>query len=128
MVQGWFCIECFKKPNLKSLFQIICTDNFLINNYNTYLMFGNTIARRRSDLWYILPIFGGLIGGLIAWFAVKYDDPRKGRNCLILGIILTAIPIVLISIPFFLLATTDFSMSIGEPYQPPIQFVEDFTI
>ena len=91
-------------------------------------MFNNIIARRRSDLWYILPIFGGFIGGLIAWFAIKYDDPRKGRNCLILGIILTAIPILIISIPLVLLATTDFSMSIGEPYQPPIQFVDEFSI
>ena len=90
-------------------------------------MFNDIIIRRRSDLWYLLPVFGGFIGGLIAWFAIKYDDPRKGRNCLILGIILTAIPIVLILIPFLLLATTDFSVSIGEPYQPTIQF-DEFSI
>ena len=91
-------------------------------------MFGNTIARRRSDLWYILPIFGGFIGGLIAWFAIKYDDPGKGRNCLLLGIILTAIPLLLISVPFLLFSTTDFSMNIGDPYRPPTQFIDDFSI
>ena len=91
-------------------------------------MFNDTTTRHRSDLWYILPIFGGFIGGLIAWFAVKYDDPRKGRNCLVLGIILTAIPIALISIPLLLFATTDFSMSVREPYHPPIQFLDEFFI
>ena len=89
----------------------------------------STIRRIRSDLWYILPIFGGIIGGIISWFAIKYDDPRKGRNCLLLGIVLTAIPIILMIIPFLIFSsTTEFSMEPFDPYQPPIKFVDEFSI
>ena len=47
--------------------------------------------RTRSKAWYLLPIFIGIIGGLIAYFAVKNDDPKLGKNCLIVGIIVLVI-------------------------------------
>ena len=50
--------------------------------------------KNRSGLWYILPIFIGIIGGVIAYFVIKDDDPSKAKNCLWLGIILTLIDIV----------------------------------
>ena len=28
----------------------------------------------------------GLIGGIIAYFVLRHDDPRKAKNCLYLGI------------------------------------------
>ena len=87
-----------------------------------------TPFRTRSDFWYLLPIFGGFLGGLISWFAIKYDDPRKAKNCLILGAILTTIPIILMTIPFLIFSTSDFSMEMGDPYQPPIKFLDDFYI
>ncbi len=49
---------------------------------------------RRSGLWYILPIFFGIIGGVIAYFVIKQDDPDKAKNCLYLGIVLLIIDIV----------------------------------
>jgi len=55
--------------------------------------------RTRSNLWFLLPIFFSVIGGVIAFFVIKEDDPKKARNCLYLGIILAVIPIVLILIP-----------------------------
>ena len=45
----------------------------------------------RSSWWYTLPIFLGLIGGVIAYFAIRRDDPRKAKNCLYAGIVLAAI-------------------------------------
>lgn len=45
----------------------------------------------RSGAWYLLPIFLTIIGGVIAYFVIKEDDPKKAKNCLYLGIILTAI-------------------------------------
>ena len=51
-----------------------------------------TIARRkRSSWWYLLPIFLEVIGGVIAYFVLRTDDHRLARNCLWLGIILSAI-------------------------------------
>jgi uncharacterized Tic20 family protein len=55
--------------------------------------------RRRSSLWFLLPIFFSVIGGIIAYFVIKEDDPKKAKNCLYLGIILAAIPVVLVLIP-----------------------------
>lgn len=47
--------------------------------------------RPRSNWWFLLPIFMGLIGGIIAYFVLRHDDPRKAKNCLYLGIILAVI-------------------------------------
>ena len=50
--------------------------------------------RQRSNWWYLVPIFLGLIGGIIAYFALRNDDRRKAKNCLFLGIILGDIGII----------------------------------
>lgn len=50
--------------------------------------------RTRSAWWYLLPIFFSIIGGVIAYFVVKNDDPGLARNCLILGLIITIIGFV----------------------------------
>jgi 4-hydroxybenzoate polyprenyltransferase len=50
--------------------------------------------RPRSNWWYLIPILFSLIGGIIAYFAIRRDDPKKAKNCLYLGLILTAIGIV----------------------------------
>ena len=51
--------------------------------------------RRRSGWWFLLPILGGLIGGVIAYFVLRQDDPQKAKNCLYLGIILAIIGMIL---------------------------------
>ena len=51
--------------------------------------------RTRSNWWYLLPIFIGALGGIIAYFAVRRDDPRKAKKCLYLGLGLTALQLVL---------------------------------
>ena len=56
--------------------------------------------RYASAAWYLLPIFFGIIGGLIMWLAIKSEDPRKAKKGLILGLILTIIAGVI----WFLLA------------------------
>ena len=47
----------------------------------------------RSNMWYLLPIFVGLIGGIIAYWVLRHDDPAKAKNCLYIGIVLAAIGI-----------------------------------
>ena len=49
--------------------------------------------RQRSNCWYLLPIFLGIIGGIIAYFALRNDDREKAKNCLYLSLILVAIGI-----------------------------------
>ncbi|MEC4848227.1 MAG: hypothetical protein RI100_03480 [Nitrosarchaeum sp.] len=43
--------------------------------------------QRRSKAWYVLPIIFGIIGGLVSYFIVKKEDPKLGKNCLIVGLI-----------------------------------------
>jgi len=51
--------------------------------------------KSRSNGWYILPIFLGWIGGLIAYFILRRDDPKKAKNCLYLGIVLGIVGLIL---------------------------------
>lgn len=50
--------------------------------------------RPRSNLWFLLPIFFGIIGGIISYFILRKDDPKKARNCLYVGIALMAAGLV----------------------------------
>lgn len=56
-------------------------------------------TRPRSNWWFLLPILLGLIGGIIAYFVLRNDDPGKAKNCLYLGV---ALAIVGIAMSFFL--------------------------
>ena len=51
--------------------------------------------KTRSNLWFLLPIFLGLIGGIIAFFVLRQDDPKKAKNCLYLGIVLAIVGLML---------------------------------
>ena len=61
----------------------------------------------RSKWWYLLPIFIGIVGGLITWFALKNDDRKLAKNCLILGILLDSIEIMFL---VSLLVSNDLSL------------------
>ena len=58
--------------------------------------------KRRSGFWFLLPILFNIVGGIIAFFIIKEDDPKKAKNCLYLGLILAAIPILLILLPLLI--------------------------
>ena len=58
--------------------------------------------RKRSSLWFLLPILFNIIGGVIAYFIIKDDDPNKAKNCLWLGIILSAISTAIFLIPLLI--------------------------
>ena len=75
-------------------------------------------VRRRSSLWFFLPIFFNVIGGVIAYFIIKDDDPRKAKNCLLLGIILTAISFAIFMVPILIGITLlpHFDMMPKTPY------------
>ncbi len=48
----------------------------------------------RSNAWFLLPILFGVIGGIIAFFILRHDDPRKAKNCLYLGLAFMVIGII----------------------------------
>ena len=59
-------------------------------------------VKKRSSFWFLLPIFFNIIGGVIAFFVIRDDDPKKARNCLYLGIVLAVIPVLLIVVPILI--------------------------
>ena len=48
----------------------------------------------RSNWWYLLPIFLGIVGGIIAYFAIRKDDLPKAKKCIYLSLILFAVGIL----------------------------------
>ena len=50
--------------------------------------------RQRSNWWYLVPIFLGIIGGVVAYFALRNDDRQKAKKCIYLGLILLAVGII----------------------------------
>ena len=52
-------------------------------------------TKTRSKWWFLLPILFHIIGGVIAYFVIRDDDPKLAKNCLWLGIIISGIEIAL---------------------------------
>jgi hypothetical protein len=48
-----------------------------------------------SGAWWLLPIFMGWLGGLIAWLVNRGLDPGRARSMLITGIAVSAVIFVL---------------------------------
>ncbi|MDB4342320.1 zinc ribbon domain-containing protein [Nitrosopumilus sp.] len=92
-----FCNNCGNKILENTQF---CTEcgNSLNNSSQTnsstqsqHLMQGG----KPSAAWYLLPIFFSVIGGIISWACIRDRDPRMAKNNLVLGILLTVIPIII---------------------------------
>ena len=50
---------------------------------------------KSSNLWYLLPIFIGFLGGIIAYFILRNKDPKKAKYCFYVGLILAIIGLLL---------------------------------
>lgn len=48
--------------------------------------YDKTRENRRSSWWYGLPIAFGIVGGVAAYFAINNTDPKKAKECLIIGL------------------------------------------
>ncbi|MGH1566535.1 MAG: hypothetical protein ACRBB5_03745 [Nitrosopumilus sp.] len=48
----------------------------------------------RSNLWFLLPILFGIIGGAVAYLFLRRDDLNKARKCLFLGLVFMIIGII----------------------------------
>jgi hypothetical protein len=53
-------------------------------------------SREVSGAWWLLPIFMGWLGGLIAWLVNRDADPRKARAMLWTGIAVSVLVILLV--------------------------------
>ncbi len=78
-------------------------------------------VKRRSSFWFLLPILFNVIGGVIAFFVIREDDPKKARNCLLLGIALAVIPFLLFVVP--ILIGISLFPHMGSPVMPSMHYV-----
>ena len=62
----------------------------------------------KSPFWYLLPVFLGIIGGLIAYMILKKDDSQKAKKALLIGLIT--------SIPFFAWVGLQVQFGIPNPF------------
>jgi len=49
-----------------------------------------TTGKKTSAAWWLMPIFLGWIGGIVAWLVVRENDKSKARRLLWTGIAITA--------------------------------------
>ncbi len=77
-----FCTNCRTSPNAIS--------HTNCSNYQQY----SQSTQSAGGIWYLLPIFFGLLGGIIAWALIRNRNSDRARNCLILGTIVTSVPII----------------------------------
>ncbi|GEM_PF-2504125 len=52
--------------------------------------------RDASGAWFLLPVFLGLIGGILMWLALRNEDPRKARDGLYVGIVFFILGVIII--------------------------------
>jgi hypothetical protein len=45
--------------------------------------------------WYLLPFYGGIVGGLVGWLAHHREHPKEARTLLIGGVIVTIFLIII---------------------------------
>jgi len=101
-----FCNNCGSKILEKTQFCTECgnsLDNLSQTNISTTPQSYPQYSRqggKPSAAWWLLPIFFSIIGGIIAWACIRDRDPRMAKNNLILGIILTVLPIIVTLIIF----------------------------
>jgi len=58
-------------------------------------------AQHVSGAWYLVPLFFGILGGIIAWAVNKDKDAKRARNLLIFGLLWTFVPPIIVGIVFF---------------------------
>ena len=58
-------------------------------------------AQHVSGAWYLVPLFFGILGGIIAWAVNKDKDPKRARNLLIFGLLWTFVQLIIVIAVFF---------------------------
>jgi len=57
--------------------------------------------QRHSAIWYLAPLFLGLLGGLIGYIVVKDDDKPMANNLILFGVLMTIVIIIFSWVLYF---------------------------
>lgn len=63
--------------------------------------FENRPANKPSAAYYLLPLFLGIIGGIIGYFMLKDQDRRMAKNVLLFGVVFLFLEMVIMAAMFF---------------------------
>lgn len=91
------CMNCGNQLNPDVKFCINCGNpKFSANSIQSTPHVSNVAhyqlpSKPAGKIWYLLPIFLGLVGGIIGWAVIKKRNSKRAKNILILGIILGVI-------------------------------------
>jgi hypothetical protein len=50
---------------------------------------------KTSNWWYLLPIFFGIVGGLIMFFALRKEDNETAKTGIVLSVIITGVALII---------------------------------
>lgn len=67
---------------------------------------GTTPTKRPSRAWYLLPIFFGIIGGLIMFLVIKDENRDMAKKGIILGAIMTIVELIIYGIIYAAMLTS----------------------
>lgn len=95
------CIHCGVKPQLGQNYCWYCGKS--TSPHQEICLECGVLLKRKpppsgkvSGAWWLMPIFMGWLGGLIAWLVNREKDPEKARSMLITGIVLSVINFLLL--------------------------------
>jgi len=60
----------------------------------------NKGSKKRSLLWYVLPVFFQVIGGLVVYYKLRKSDATTARNSLFVRIALSVVTTVVVAFPY----------------------------
>jgi len=93
-----FCPRCGKQIADTATFCPNCGAPISAGSATPSYAAASTPLQPVSGAWYLVPLFFGIIGGIIAWAVNKDKDPKRARNLLIFGIVWTVVWIVVTAI------------------------------
>ena len=85
-----FCPQCHTANSADSIFCDKCGFR-IINQVQQPATNQANMTGKTSGAWWLMPIFMGWLGGLIAWLVVREKDKAKARSLLITGIVISVL-------------------------------------
>jgi len=80
--------------------------------------------QQRSPFWYLLPIFLGIIGGIIVYFSLKNTDKQKAKRALVIGVIISIPLFTWISFTMIFGAEQPFYVVASEGMRPALELYD----
>jgi uncharacterized membrane protein YvbJ len=99
-----FCSKCGNEETSSKNFCSKCGIGLTVSSQVT----SSSHQTRKSRWWYLVPIFFGILGGIVAYLLLQDDDKELAKKCLVLGIVVTCIMIAIYFLVFFMIGVMSY--------------------